>query len=397
MKLVIFGLSISSSWGNGHATLWRGLCRALIRRGHRVVFFERDVPYYAGSRDLWELAGGELVLYGDWGETAPLARRHLADADVGLVTSYHYDALAATELVLGSPAALRAFYDLDTPVTLAALDGGAGVSYIGPRGLGDFDLVLSYTGGRALDELRTRLGARRVAPLYGHVDPDVHRRVPPTEAFRADLSYLGTYAADRQRALEELFIEPARRMPGTRFLIGGAQYPEDFPWTDNIWFVKHLPPPAHPAFFASCRLTLNVTRQAMAEMGWCPSGRLFEAAACGTPLLSDAWEGLDAFFRPGEEILVARTASDTVAALSTSDEELARMARAARERTLGEHTSERRAAELEALLEAAFGPEPAGMAASSDESAMDGGRSGGGGSGLAEAGEEGGQALAMEV
>jgi spore maturation protein CgeB len=391
MKLVIFGLSISSSWGNGHATLWRGLCRALIRRGHRVVFFERDVPYYAGSRDLWELPGGELVLYRDWGETAPYARRHLDDADVAVVTSYHCDALDATDLVLGSPAALKVFYDLDTPVTLAALEEGADVSYVGPRGLRDFDLVLSYTGGRALAELRTRLGARRVAPLYGHVDPAVHRPTAPDEAFRAGLSYLGTYAADRQQALAELLIEPARRMPDTRFLIGGAQYPQDFPWTRNIWFVQHLPPSLHPAFFASCRLTLNVTRLAMAGMGWCPSGRLFEAAACGTPLLSDAWEGLDAFFRPGEEILVARTAEDTVAALSLPDAELRRIAAAARERTLAEHTSERRAVELEDLLQAALGPEgrPGDGRAADDAPVGDEGRE--------RAGEEDGQALAMEV
>jgi spore maturation protein CgeB len=352
MKLVIFGLTISSSWGNGHATLWRGLCRALAARGHRVVFFERDVQYYADNRDLWEIPGGELVLYREWSDALPAARRHAAEADVAMVTSYCPDGVAATELVAGSPAAVRAFYDMDTPVTLDALRSGAPVSYLGPRGLRDFDLVLSFTGGAALDELRSTLGARRVAPLYGHVDPDIHRPVPPMPGEPVDLSYLGTYAADRQDALEMLLVEPARRLPGRRFRIGGAQYPHDFPWTPNTLFMRHVPPAQHPAFFCSSRLTLNVTRRAMAEMGWCPSGRLFEAAACGVPILTDTWAGLDEFFTPGGEILTAAHTGDAVAALELDDAELARIGRAARERTLDEHTSARRAAELEREVEA---------------------------------------------
>jgi spore maturation protein CgeB len=354
MKLVVFGLTISSSWGNGHATLWRGLCRALVRRGHRVVFFERDVPYYAGARDLWEIPGGELVLYPDWESVRRPAERHLADADVAMVTSYCPDGVAASRLVLDSAAAVRSFYDLDTPVTLDALESGRDVTYLPPEGLGGFDLVLSYTGGRALDALRERLGARRVAPLYGHVDPDVHRPAPPAEGAKADLSYLGTYAADRQAALEALFLEPARKMPDRAFWLAGAQYPHDFPWTENVWFRQHLPPSEHAAFLCSSALTLNVTRRAMAEMGWCPSGRLFEASACGVPILSDAWEGLDAFLTPGEEILVARTTEEAMEAVSLPRERLERIARAARERTLAEHTSERRAIDLEAALEEAI-------------------------------------------
>jgi spore maturation protein CgeB len=351
MKLVIFGLTVSSSWGNGHATIWRGLIRALARRGHDVVFFERDVPYYASHRDLAALSDGELVLYPSWADVRAGAERQLADADVAMVTSYCADGIAAAETVLASRAALKSFYDLDTPVTLDALATGRPVDYIGPRGLGDFDLVLSYTGGGALDALSDRLGARRVAPLYGSVDPDAHRPSAAQPAFAADLSYLGTYAADRQDALEQLFIEPARRMPERRFVIGGAQYPQSFPWTPNIFFCRHLPPTQHPAFYCSSPLTLNVTRSAMAAMGWCPSGRLFEAAACGVPVLSDSWEGLDAFFTPDEEILLARDAEDTVRTLSSGREALAALGRRARERTLDEHTAERRAIELERILE----------------------------------------------
>ena len=351
MRIVVFGLTISSSWGNGHATLWRGLAGALARRGHSLVFFERDVPYYAAARDLTAIPGGELVLYEDWSEVAAQAARAVASADVAMVTSYCPDALPATAVVLAAGRAARVFYDLDTPVTLARLGRDEPVGYVGPDGLGGFDLVLSFTGGPALAELRDRLDARRTAPLYGHVDPAVHRPVPSQDRFRSDLSYLGTYSADRQGVLTALFVDPARRLPEGRFLIGGAQYPADFPWTPNIYFVRHLPPADHAAFFCSGRLTLNVTRQAMAAMGWCPSGRLFEAAACGVPILSDLWQGFGEFFVPGREVLVAGTTEEALDALSIGDAELGRMAGAARDRVMAEHTSDRRVLDLEAALE----------------------------------------------
>jgi spore maturation protein CgeB len=353
MKIVVFGLTLSSSWGNGHATLWRGLCAALARAGHRVVFFERDVPYYAAHRDLVEPPGYALQLYSAWSDVLSRARREVDGADAAIVTSYCADALEATALVLDARRAVRCFYDLDTPVTLGHLARGEPVAYVGPGGLGGFDLVLSYTGGPALGELRSRLGARRVAPLYGHVDPDVHRPAEDVEAPSMDLSYLGTYAEDRQAALEELFLVPARRLPHRSFLVGGAMYQSSFPWRPNVWFRPHVPPRDHAAFYASSRLTLNVTRGAMARMGHCPSGRLFEAAACGGALLSDWFEGLDRFFTPGEEIRIARSTDEAIAAIEAGDAELARMARRARERTLSEHTSAHRARELVVLLEAA--------------------------------------------
>ena len=346
MKLVIFGLTFSSSWGNGHATLWRGLCSALNKQGHRVIFFERNTSYYATNRDVFSVPGGELVIYDDWSDVQPQARNEVSDADAAIVTSYCPDALAATDLIVSGGHALSVFYDLDTPITLSRLRHGDGVSYIGKRGLTDFDLVLSYTGGEALAALRNDLGARRVIPLYGHVDPGVHRPAEASGRPQFVLSYLGTYSADRQAALEELLTAPARERPDLRFVIGGAQYPQDFPWSPNIYFVRHLPPTDHPAFYASSRLTLNVTRQPMADLGWCPSGRLFEATACGVAVLSDVWQGLETFFTPGDEILVARDTADALAALELSDTELQRVAAAAQERTLAAHTSEQRAREL---------------------------------------------------
>jgi spore maturation protein CgeB len=352
MKMVIFGLTVSSSWGNGHATLWRGLLRALVSRNWKVIFFERDTPYYSYTRDLYEIEGGALIFYRDWPSVIPRAIREVCDADVAIVTSYCPDAVAASNLVASTPMALRVFYDLDAPITLELLGRGEMPFYIGERRLADFDLVLSYTGGEALAGLRDRLWARRAAPLYGSVDPRVHRPAPPREEFAGDLSYLGTYAPDRQDGVHRFFIEPARRRSSARFVLGGAQYPAEFPWTENVFFVRHLPPEDHSSFFCSSRLTLNVTRRAMAEMGWCPSGRLFEAAACGAPLISDNWSGLEAFFEPQRELLLARTSDDVLAALDRSPEDLARLAARARERVLGQHTSDRRAAELEGLLSA---------------------------------------------
>lgn len=233
MKLVIFGLRISSSWGNGHATIWRGLCRALAQRKHRIIFFERDVPYYALHRDFQAIDGGELILYRDWPTAVASASRHLADAEVAMVTSSCPDGVAASELVHGSRA-LKLFYDLDTPVTLEQLGSGTPLSHIGADGLRGFDLVLSNTGGKAAEELCRRLGARRVAPLYAGVDPAVHHLASLVKRFRADLSYIATYAEDRQASLEALFLEPARRMPDRRFLIAGAKYPPAFNWLDNL-------------------------------------------------------------------------------------------------------------------------------------------------------------------
>jgi spore maturation protein CgeB len=350
VKIVIFGLVVSSSWGNGHATLWRALGRALGARGHHVLFFERETPYYAQHRDGTDFPGISLQIYGDLPDLRARAAPHLADADAVMVTSFCPEGAAVCAVVSDSPARLRVFYDLDTPVTLAKLGRGEVVEYLPRDGLGSFDLVLSYTGGGALTELVDRLGARRVAPLYGSVDPLAHRPAPARQHFRGDLSYLGTYSEDRQAALARLLLEPARRAPDRRFVLGGALYPESFPWTDNTFFVRHLPPGDHPSFFSSSPWTLNVTRAPMAAMGFCPSGRLFEAAACGAAIVTDGWNGLDQFFAPDEELVVARNGADVLAALDMPRSMSARMAARARAHVLDCHTADRRATELEELL-----------------------------------------------
>jgi spore maturation protein CgeB len=350
MKIVIFGLTITSSWGNGHATLWRGLCGALAKLGHQTVFVERDTHYYAGTRDWQAIPGCDVIVHEDWQSHAARIRAELDDADVAIVTSYCADAVTATREICDRQL-LRVFYDLDSPVTIGQILAGRSVSYLPQSGLRDFDLVLSYAGGGTLQQLTTLLGAPVVHALYGHVDPALHRPVSARLRYRCDLSYLGTYAADRQPVVDVLFAQPARLQPDRRFLLGGAQYPPEVSWTANVHVVDHVPPADHAAFFCSSRLTLNVTRAAMVKSGMCPSGRLFEAAACGTPVLSDDWSGIEAFYAPGEEILIARDAEQVIDALSLPDSTLMAIGQRARERTLSQHTAHARALELVSLLE----------------------------------------------
>jgi spore maturation protein CgeB len=351
MKIVIFGLSISSAWGNGHATLLRGLFRALHAQGHEIHFFERDVFYYASHRDLETVPYAHLHLYCDWTENLPEVKRHLADADTAMVTSYCTDGRAACDLILESNVPRTVFYDMDTPVTLSRMDRGEQVEYVPQEGLGGFDLVLSYTGGEALHQLKSKLGARFVAPLYGWVDPTIHHRVPSSHWFESDLSYLGTYSADRQPSLEQFLLAPARQLSNRRFLVGGAMYPDPSSWPSNVRHYEHVAPPEHSMFYSSSPLTLNITRASMAAMGFCPSGRLFEAAACGTAVLSDWWLGLETFFTPGEEILLATSSADTVAALQMNTADWQRIAARAQQRTFDCHTAAIRAKRLISLLE----------------------------------------------
>lgn len=293
------------------------------------------------------------MLYESWPKVRQKAEQHLTDADAAIVASSCPDAIEASKEVLGSPVRVRCYYDLNPGVTLDRLRSGQRPDYIPPEGLAPFDLVLTSAGGRALAELKTQLGARHVAPLYGCIDPQVHRPVAAEERFRCDLSCFGTYTEDLRAVLQDLLLEPARRRPELRFVVSGWNYPADFPWLENTLFRGYVPPEEHAAFYSSSRMTLCLTRRATAELGYCPSERMFEAAACGVPILSDEWDGLDYFFEPGREILVARTTAHVMDALAMGEEALARIARAGRQRALASHTAARRALELENILEAA--------------------------------------------
>jgi spore maturation protein CgeB len=357
MKIVIFGLSITSSWGNGHATTFRALARALHRRGHSIVFYEHDLYWYADNRDLPTPDFCEVRLFDDWQGIASQVRRELDDADVAIVGSYFPDGLAATDLVLDSRAAVRAFYDIDTPLTVATLREKGSTGYLRAGQVPGFDLYFSFTGGPMLRELERRFGVRRAVPLYCSFDPDRYHRVAPVGKFTCDLSYMGTYAPDRQPKIDALLCETARRMPECKFIVAGPQYPRSVKWPKNVKRMNHLNPEHHPFFYSSSRLTLNVTRRDMVQAGYSPSVRLFEAAACGATIVSDNWPGLDTFFVPGREILLPVSSDDVVRYLSHYGEaELLRIGERAQRRVLEEHTSDQRAGEFEDAVLSARAP-----------------------------------------
>jgi spore maturation protein CgeB len=354
LKITFFGLTISSSWGNGHATPYRALFRALARRGHEIAFYEQDVEYYACRRDFTECDFCQLKLYSRWEDIRAQAIGEAAESDAVIVASYCPAGARISDEILALDGPLRVFYDMDTPITLSGLaSGDADLDYLRGNQICEFDLYLSFTGGHALAELRQRWGAQRVEPLYGCVDPDVHFRTDYAPIYGCDLSYMGTYAPDRQPLLDELFLEPARQMRSRVFLLAGALYPWQWQWPPNLRRFDHVAPSQHAALYSSSCATLNLTRREMAASGWCPSGRLFEAAACGAPILSDWWEGLDSFFAPQKEILVVRNAAEVMAALRENHGELSRMAVRAAERTFAEHTGEARASEFLKHLDAA--------------------------------------------
>lgn len=345
-KLIVLGLSLSSSWGNGHATTYRALLRALAGLRYDILFLERDVPWYAANRDLPNPDYCGLELYGSVGDLGRYTDA-IAAADAVMVGSYVPDAIAVGELVCRTAEGVTVFYDIDTPVTLADLSAGC-CAYISRALIPAYDLYLSFTGGPTLGRLERDFGARQAQPLYCSVDPE--RYMPRAVQRRWDLGYLGTYSEDRQPALERMLIEPARRLPKRRFVVAGAQYPASLRWPANVDYIPHLPPTEHPAFYCSLGWTLNITRAAMRAAGYSPSVRLFEAAACGVPIISDSWAGMDTALRPGSEILVADTTEDVVAALGVPHVSRRSIAAAARARVLGEHTSGHRARELARYL-----------------------------------------------
>jgi spore maturation protein CgeB len=348
LDLVILGLSITSSWGNGHATTYRGLVRALADRGHRVTFLERDVPWYADHRDGPRPGGCRVALYGGLEELVDRFAAAVRGADAVIVGSYVPEGAAVGRWATATARGRTAFYDIDTPVTLARLARGD-CEYLTPELVGRFDLYLSFTGGPTLGRLEREFGARAARPLYCSADPGLYRPLDREPAW--DLGYLGTYSADRQPALERLLLGPARRWPEGRFAVAGPQYPAGLAWPANVARVEHLPPPEHPGFYAAQRFTLNVTRADMVRAGYSPSVRLFEAAACACPILSDPWPGLEDLFAPGAEVLLARGPGDVLAALRRTPEADRRALGArARARVLAEHTPAHRAEALESYL-----------------------------------------------
>lgn len=343
MKLIVLGLTLSSSWGNGHATTFRALLSAFAARGHDVLFLERDMPWYAANRDLEDPGFCELRYYHS---VAELDRWHeeVAAADAVMVGSYVPEGAMVGTVVQQRARGLACFYDIDTPVTLAAL-ARRECEYLTPELIPGYAIYFSFTGGPTLARLESEFGSPRARALYCSVDTSRYQPLPVPKKW--DLSYLGTYSDDRQQTLERLLVETARRCPERRFAVAGPQYPPTIAWPANVELIEHLPPAEHAAFYSASRFTLNVTRADMIAAGWSPSVRLFEAGACATPIISDKWAGIDDVFEPGSEIVLAERTDEVVAALS---EDAAAMGLSARRSVLAHHSAERRAEQLERHL-----------------------------------------------
>lgn len=344
MEIVILGLSLSSSWGNGHATTFRALIKGLAADGHRVLFLERDVPWYAPHRDMPDPDFCELVLYDDMDAMLAQYGDRLRRADSVMVGSYVPEGIALIDRLAAMHLRQLTFYDIDTPVTMQALDDGT-CEYLAPRQIPLFDIYFSFSGGEVLTHLHDVRGAKRAEALYCSVDDELYPQLDLPK--RWDLGYLGTYSPDRQPTLEALLLEPARRLPHMRFVVAGPQYPDDIDWPENVDRIEHLPPAEHPEFYNAQRFTLNVTRAAMRRMGWSPSVRLFEAGACGVPVISDDWPGLGDLFADGTAIIIAEGTEDVVEGLKKADEARSRrIGLAARDTVLAGHTGRVRAREL---------------------------------------------------
>jgi spore maturation protein CgeB len=360
LNIVILGLSITSSWGNGHATTYRALVRALAARGHKVLFLERNTPWYAAARDLPKPSYCRAVIYHNFNELKQFTAA-VQSADLVIVGSYVPNGIAIGNWALKTARGITAFYDIDTPVTLAMLEQND-APYLLPDMIPRYDIYLSFTGGPIPEYLERRYGSPMARALYCAVDPELYQPVRRRRS-RWHLGYMGTYCAERQRMLERLLLEPARRHADARMVVAGAQYPASIPWPGNVERIEHVEPAAHSSFYGKQSFTLNLTRPTMVRAGYSPSVRLFEAAACACPVISDWWEGLDQFFVIGEEILVADTPERIAEYLfDLPPEKRCAIGRKARTRILAAHTAAHRAIELETYVSGLL-PRPASHAA----------------------------------
>jgi spore maturation protein CgeB len=346
MSIVILGLSITSSWGNGHATTFRSLVKGLADRGHRVLFLERDVPWYAENRDLPSPPYCRTRLYDGLDTLRATFRPDIREADLVIVGSYVPQGVEVGRFVQDTALGLTAFYDIDTPVTMAKLVRG-NTEYLSAELIQGYDLYLSFTGGPMLQRLMNDFGSPLALPFYCSVDPECYFPSHGTAPVW-DLGYMGTFSPDRQPGLAGLLLEPARLWSEGRFVVAGPKYPPAVDWPWNVRYIEHLPPATHCAFYNGQRYTLNLTRSDMKEAGWSPSVRLFEAAACATPIISDWWAGIEEFFVPGQEILIASTTEEVREILTGMSDSARRLiGQAARKRVLSAHTAKHRAKQLE--------------------------------------------------
>jgi spore maturation protein CgeB len=352
-RIAFYGSSLRSSYWNGAATYYRGLLRALAARDYAITFHEPDILDRGSHVDYPDPVWCTLDVYPGTPEGLVRAAAKAAAADIVVVASgvgYADDRLLRAVMRAARPDALRLFWDVDAPATLATLQKAP--AHPLRRALPDLDLVLTYGGGTPVVEAYRALGARTCVPVYNALDPETHHPVPPDARFAGDLAFLGNRLPDREARVGEFFLRPARALPGATFLLGGAGW-SGGPYAQNIRHLGHVPATDHNALNVTPRLVLNVCRASMAATGFSPPTRVFEAAGAGACLVTDDWAGVGDFLAPGREILVARDGADVAEIVrTTSREDAARIGARALKRVLAEHTYARRAETVDRLFRA---------------------------------------------
>jgi len=364
MKLVLFGSSLVSAYWNGAATYYRGICKAMHARGHEIVFVEPDIYERQAHRDLVDDPPYATIrVCQNWRDLArelALARGADLVAKCSGVGGWDME-LAQGVLAVRQPGTHVAFWDVDAPQTLAAAAAEVACASGTFRSLiPQFDLILLYGGGAPVRAAYNRLGARRTRLIYNAVDPDEYYPVPADPTRVCDLLFMGNRLPDREQRVHDLFLAAADAAPDQHFVLGGSGW-GDVALPSNVRYVGHVPTKEHRAWNCSARLVLNINRADMAVTGFSPPTRVFEAAGCGSCVVTDAWQGIETFLTPGAEVLVAGSAAELVGHLRTTSPESAQsIGAAARRRVLREHTYSTRAAQLEASLSGALVAEVTG-------------------------------------
>ena len=353
MKIAFYGSSLVSAYWNGAATYYRGLLRALAARGYAITFYEPDVYDRQKNRDIDPPDWCRVVIYEGTIDALKRVAAEAAEADIVVKASgvgFEDDLLLQAVLSAARPQALTIFWDVDAPATLAELR--AAPDHPLRKALATLDLVLTYGGGDPVVSAYRALGARDCIPVYNALDPDTHHPVPADPRFAADLGFLGNRLPDREARVERFFLAPAARLPESRFLLGGSGW-QDKPMSGNVHLLGHVSTREHNAFNVTPKAVLNISRESMAETGFSPATRVFEAAGAGACLITDHWEGIDLFLKPGTEVLVARDGRDVAEIMATLGANNAkRIGAAALARVLAEHTYDHRAGAVDALFRA---------------------------------------------
>ncbi len=348
MNIVILGLSKSSSQGEGHAAIYRGLVRELNKQGHHILFLERAQPLIEGKADPLT---GDFCEAGRYRSLNDLQQftEQVREADMVMLSSFVPEGTQVAEWLLRTAKGIKAFYDLDTPLTLAKLKDKS-CEYLHPNQIPQFDLYLSVSGGPALAELERTYGATMARALYRSVDAT--RFYPEFREKIWDLGYLGNYSEDNQQVLDKLMLEAATNWQEGRFVVAGSNFPGSVDWPANTKYTQLLQTVDHRKFYNSLRFAQHITQPEMASFAYAPSRKLLEAAACGTPIISNYWEGLEDVFHIGTEVLVSRSAKETLQFLrEISKSERKLIGERARKKILSHHTAACRAKELISFAE----------------------------------------------